>query len=572
MASQDGTALGFWKRLIPIALLLALYWPGLTNWFYQDDFGWLRLRQSVHSVRDVPSALFAPKAHGNIRPLGENAYWLLLSSVFGAEALPFRVCAFLTQIASLLLLGSIVLHTSKSPVAALAAPLLWIVNCGLAPAMSWSSIYNQVLSGFFFLLAFWFLLRRMHRAHWAAFVLGLGALETNVMYPAIAAAYALLYDRSLLRKIAPMFLFSAAYMGIHFYFAGSQPGAYALHFDASIPLTFAAYWAWSLGRVPLPVILALSASIAVFVIWRIRQRDFLPLFGLAWFAITLAPYLPLRDHFSDYYLAVPAIGIAIIGSAAAIRAPRAAATVGISIYLALSLPPAWTLTRWYHDRSRAAEDLVMGVAEIRRHDPGKIILLDGIDTSLFQAVMVDVPFLALQIPYVYLAPGASAKIHEPTDLVSKFELPEGMALDAVKSGRAVVYLWEAGLLRNATTRYRKIVDKLWRAGPPRFVNLGDPVFQPYLGPGWDSAVDGYRGLKHAASLRMSGGESLTIGVFHTRDFSLRLKVNGVDALPELVGRDNELSLFRTRQAGISEWMEISFEVGEPVVFGFAEVR
>ncbi len=572
MASDHGAGLGFWKRLIPIALLLALYWPGLTNWFYQDDFGWLRLRQSVHSVRDLPSALFAPKAHGNIRPLGENAYWLGLSSVFGAEALPFRVFAFLTQIASLLLLCGIMLHVTKSHVAALAAPLLWIVNCGLAPAMSWSSIYNQVLSGFFFLLAFWLLLRRIHWAHWVAFVLGLGALETNMMYSAIAAAYALLYDRSLFRKIAPMFLVSAAYMGIHFYFAGSQPGVYALHFDPAIPRTFAAYWSWSLGRGPLSVILALSAAIAVFVIWRIRRRDFLPLFGLAWFAITLVPYLPLRDHLSDYYLAVPAIGIAIIGSAAAIRAPRAVAAVGIAIYLGLSLPPAWTLTRWYHDRSRTAEDLVMGVAEIRRHDPGKIILLDGIDTNLFHAAVVDVPFLALQIPYVYLAPGASAKIHEPDDLLSKFELPEGMALDAVKSGRAVVYLWEAGLLRNATTRYRNMADKLWKAGPPRFVNLGDPVFQPYLGAGWESAVDGYRTLKRAASLKMSGGETLTVGVFQTRDFPLRLKVNGVDASPELIGRDNELSLFRTRLAGVGEWMEITFEVGEPVVFGFAEVR
>ncbi len=549
-----------------------MYWPGLTNWFYQDDFGWLRLRQSVHSVRDLPSALFAPKAHGNIRPLGENAYWFGLSSVFGAEALPFRVLAFLTQIASLLLLSDIVLRTTKSPVTALAAPLLWIVNCGLAPAMSWSSIYNQVLSGFFFLLAFWFLLRRIHWAHWVAFVLGLAALETNVMYPAIATAYAMLYDRSLLRRIAPMFLVSAAYMGSHFYFAGSQPGVYALHFDASIPLTFAAYWSWSLGRGPLPAILALSAMIAVFVILRSRQHDYLPLFGLAWFVITLAPYLPLRDHLSDYYLAVPAIGIAIIGSSAAIRAPRAVAAVGIAIYLGLSLPPAWTLTRWYHDRSRAAEDLVMGVVEIRRNDPGKIILLDGIDTNLFQAVVVDVPFLALRIPYVYLAPGSSARIQEPADLVSKFELPEGMALDAIKSGRAVVCVWDEGLLRNATARYRNMADRLWKAGPPRFVNLGDPVFQPYMGTGWDSAVDGYRTLKHTASLRMSGGESLTVGVFQTRDFPLRLKVNGVDALPELINRDNELSLFRTRLPAVGEWMEITFEVGEPVVFGFAEVR
>ena len=47
-------------RVLPLLLLLALYWPGLTNWFYQDDFGWLNLRREVHAVRDLGPALFAP--------------------------------------------------------------------------------------------------------------------------------------------------------------------------------------------------------------------------------------------------------------------------------------------------------------------------------------------------------------------------------------------------------------------------------------------------------------------------------------------------------------------------------
>src|SRR5271157_2527632 len=160
------------SALLPLLALLGLYWPGLANWFYQDDFGWLRLRQEVHSARDVGPALFAPKAHGNMRPLGENAYWLGLSSMFGPKALPFRIVAFLTQMASLLLLGSIALRLTGSRAAAFWAQILWIANSGLAPALSWSSIYNQALSGFFFLLAFYFLLRRTEWAHWAAFVLG----------------------------------------------------------------------------------------------------------------------------------------------------------------------------------------------------------------------------------------------------------------------------------------------------------------------------------------------------------------------------------------------------------------
>ena len=94
--------------VLPVLLLFALYWPGLTTWFYQDDFGWLNLRHDVHSARDLANALLAPKAHGNMRPLGENAYWLILGAVFGVAPLAFHICTFLTQCASLLLLGSIV--------------------------------------------------------------------------------------------------------------------------------------------------------------------------------------------------------------------------------------------------------------------------------------------------------------------------------------------------------------------------------------------------------------------------------------------------------------------------------
>src|SRR5580704_3622887 len=210
-------------RVLPLLLLLALYWPGLTNWFYQDDFGWLNLRHDVHSFRDLGPALFAPKAHGNIRPLGENAYFLVLSTLFGVDALPFRIVAFVTQMASLVLLGNIAWRLTASRTAAFWAQILWISNSGLAPAMCWTSIYNQILSGFFLLLAFWFLLRyidsgaaRDSLAHWAVFVLGLAALEINVLYPAIAAIYTLLFARAFLKKVLPMFLVSALFVFVHF--------------------------------------------------------------------------------------------------------------------------------------------------------------------------------------------------------------------------------------------------------------------------------------------------------------------------------------------------------------------
>ena len=229
-------------RVLPLLLLLVLYWPGLTNWFYQDDFGWLNLRHDLHSWHDLGPALFAPKAHGNLRPLGENAYFLVLSSLFGVDPLPFRIWAFATQMASLLLLGGIARRLASSKAAGFWAQILWIVNTGLAPAMCWTSIYNQILSGFFFLLALWFFMRqaatgspRYAAGHWIAFVLGLGALEINVVYPGIAAVYALLFARRLWKATLPMFAVSALFIFVHFRFAPApEGGVYALHSGSRI--------------------------------------------------------------------------------------------------------------------------------------------------------------------------------------------------------------------------------------------------------------------------------------------------------------------------------------------------
>jgi hypothetical protein len=562
------------SAFIGVFLLLALYWPGLTNWFYQDDFGWLRLRQDVHSVRDLGPALFAPKAHGNMRPLGENAYWLGLSTAFGPEALPFRIVAFGTQIAALLLLGSIVLRLTGSQIAAVCAEVVWVANSGLAPALAWSSIYNQILSGFFLLLAFYFLLRGWHLAHWAAFVLGLGALETNVVYPALAAAYAVMFARPLLKRIAPMFAVSAVYVWLHFHFAGAQGGQYAMHFEGAMPATFWTYWNWALGRAPLAVTIALTIAIAVFAGWRAAKRDFLPLFGLAWFAIVLAVYLPLRDHTMDYYLAAPTIGIAILGAAAAVRAPRWIGGAAIAAYLAFSIPAGWAITQWNHERSRRVADLVLGVAEVRHQNPGKLVLLDGIDTARFQSAIADLPFLALDIPHVYLLPGSEAQIDAPADLVSKFELPQGMVLAAIKAGRAVV--WNPDR-HDETAQFVPRADALWRPEPPRFINLGDSVYDEFLSGGWGRAAHGYRSMTGSGAVRMGGskkpGERLYIGVFRTQPFRLTVHVNGAELPVELAHRDNELSLFQA-QAPVAEWIDlaISTDVAGPVVFGYLEVK
>jgi hypothetical protein len=312
---------------LPLAVFIVFYWPGLTIYFYQDDFGWLNLRHEVHGWHDLAPALFSPKAHGNLRPWSENGFFLLFSSLFDADPLPFRICVFLTGCADLLLLGAIVRQLTGDYLCALWTQLLWIANSCLAVAACWTSIYNQFQYIFFILAAFYLFLRGRYLAQWIIFLLGFGALEVNVVYPALVALYAILFARPLLKKTLPMFAASGLYAVLHFALAPPVPtGPYALHFDWRMMVTLWSYWKLALGPerlahfIALPrlaVIVAtllLTAMTVAMVALSIRRRDWIPVFAAGWFVILLAPLLPLRDHISDYYVTGPAIGLALLGA------------------------------------------------------------------------------------------------------------------------------------------------------------------------------------------------------------------------------------------------------------------
>lgn len=576
--------------LFPALLLLVLYWPGLTTWFYQDDFGWLNLRHDVHSARDLAGALLAPKAHGNMRPLGENAYWLGLSALFGVAPLAFHICTFLTQWASLLLLGNVAKRLIDWGPAGACAQVLWTVNIGLAPAMGWSSIYNQVLSGFFFLLAFYFLLRLIESgnrkdeaAHWTAFLLGLGALEINVVYPALAALYLVFHARRMVWKVLPMFGVSAAAVLTHFYFAPPpQAGVYAPRVDAAMVSTLWTYWRWVLGPIPAVAAALAAAGILALIAWGVRRGEFTAIVGAGWFVLPLIPYLPLPEHKMDYYLAVPSIGIAMLGAYALgnLRkfgpVGRVATVLACLAYVGTSVKASWTVTNWQHARGERMEDLVLGVEEIHQTTRGKIILLSGIDNDVFWSGVADLPFRAKSIPKVYLAPGSTARIQAAPDLLSKYILPEAIARRALAAGDAVAYRFDGQMLHNETAH----TGGLWTAQDPAFVNVGDPVFADYLGAGWGAAADGCRRLERTGVIRIAAprnsGECLYIGVFETRAFLPRVRVNGIAVGVNLARRDNDLSEFRASLPGMANGrpmvIEIDNPLATPLLFGYAEVR
>lgn len=518
----------FW--LLPPLFCLWLYWYGLLAWFQQDDFAWLGLRLQVHSWHDLLHALFAPMAQGSIRPWSERLFFMAFSALFGIDALPFRLWVFLTQFANLALLGSLTRRLTGSWLAGLLAPLLWTANAALSVPLSWTSAYNQVLCAFFLLLAFHLFVRwtetgrrRTYYAQVAVFVLGFGSLELNVVYPALAAAYALARARHSLWRTAPLFALSGIYAVIHRSLAPAQTAAvYRMHWDASLFATFWQYWQWALAPARLPAVhpvpawfvpaatAVLTAALLGFAAWRAVRRDWLGCFFLAWFLLVLAPLLPLRDHLTEYYLSIPTIGLAALAAWALSSALRkhwipglAAAAAGI-LYLASSLPVARAVARWHFDRGRAVQTLALGVARAHQLHPGKLILVNGVTNELFWAGVYDRPFRLFGAQEVYLTPGSETAIEAHPELgpVSNYVLSTAVARRALDRDQAVVYQAGGPRLKNITAFYRDRVAASWTLEPPRFLDAGQPLFADLLGPEWYPAEGAYRWMPQRATLRM----------------------------------------------------------------------
>src|SRR5215471_2005542 len=226
----------------PCLFCLILFWPGLTAWFRGDDFAWLGAGLYNRNFHDLLVSLFGPKAQGTIRPFSERVFFMLGFQWFGLDALPFRIVVFATHFVNLSLAMWIGARLTGSRAAGLCAALLWLVNSSNILPLSWTCVYNQVLCGFFLLLAFCFLLRytetgarRYYVWQWIAFVLGFGAQELNLVYPGLALAYTLLCARRYWRGTLPMFAVSAVYVAVHQAVAPPvKTGDYAMHFTGAM--------------------------------------------------------------------------------------------------------------------------------------------------------------------------------------------------------------------------------------------------------------------------------------------------------------------------------------------------
>ncbi|HLG95647.1 MAG TPA: hypothetical protein VKX49_04980 [Bryobacteraceae bacterium] len=527
--------------LAPIALCLALYWFGLKTWFEQDDFAWLNLRNHVVDFHSFLWAMFSPLAQGTVRPWSERGFFMLFSSLFHLHALPYHVFVFFNQFVNIALLGMVTLRLTKSEIAGFAAPVLWICNLVMVTPMAWVSAYNEIQCATFLLLSFYLFLRYtetgrkgFYWAQWVTFLLGFGANEINVVYPALVALYAILLARRYWLSTLPMFVASAGYVLLHGLSVSSEASFYYdMDFRArSLIRTLQYYWRlmlafstyadsrqWHRWTANLAVIV-LTLTLLGFGAWQARRRRFLPLFCLGWFGIALAPLLPLHNHLTDYYLFIPTLGIAMLAGNAIGTAWRTPWVRPAAIGLALlyAVPSGLIVHRnmkVLFERMDRARLLVESVAYAKHIHPGKLILLDNVDDELFWSTIYGSPFHIFGWNDVFLTPECAPLIKPDPHLgrVDPYVLPASAAAQALDQG-ALVYAVENRKLRNITRTYTAVLRS--KPAPPlaSLVQLGTPYFDSQLGDGWYQVETGYRWSSGHAIVYLPGptapGQKLSV--------------------------------------------------------------
>lgn len=453
--------------LAPVAICVAVHWHGITAWFQQDDFAWLGIGD-IAERHGLAFALFHPFAQGTVRPISERLFFLTFFHLFGLDALPFRLLVFATQTLNICLLVHIFSRLSGSLALGCSAAIVWAVHHALTWPLVWTSAYNQVLLAACFLGAFTFLLRytqegraRDNAAQWAIHLFGYGALEANVAYPLIAIAYVALFARTYIRRALWLLVPAIVYTAGHFLLVPKpSSGVYALRIGNGIA-TMARYLLWTVwpGEAITPAHYVAAVLFIAFLIWRLAARDRVAAFGLAWLVAAVSPYLPLSAHVSDYYLALPAIGFAMLVAHAVSISPhmaRVSAAVFAVAFVAVSSYTAWTRTVTESEASERVRNLVLGVAEAGHAHPGRTVLLEGIDDGLFWNAIHAHPFRLTGLNKVYLSPENAARLTPYPDLVNiaDYTLTPAAVAQLLASDRAVVYLVEPDRIRNVTGAYR----------------------------------------------------------------------------------------------------------------------
>jgi hypothetical protein len=517
--------------LAPPALCLLIYWRAAFTWFRMDDFAWLNLPRIIQHPADL-YYLVSPQAQGTIRLLSERLYFWAVAGLFGYRAGVFHAISLGIWFLCLALIQLIGYRLTGSRAAGLIAALLWTASAVIATPLDWASCFNQVLCSLFALFAFasrleWFsgaiAESTGRRCEAVSYLLGFGALETIVVYPAVVLLHAAVdpaarkHWKSTLWMLVPAAAFGAA----HLWLIPKAPNdIYLLTVDRRLPSTLVHYLGWALGpsqtdtlptgweTAGLAATWAIGIALAAFLAWRVIRGERMSLFFAGWFLLWIAPVLPLANHITEYYVTIPGIGLAWLAGAAIVSAWRSG---WLTRVLACALAAAYVIGSWVEIQQITGFHMRMGsrmrvafraVESALAAHPARALVLQGVDYELFRGGFRDDPFALLGVDRVWLAPGDDAVLERAEfGDVSRFRTSPEALLPLIEAGEVRVINLDNDQPREATRAYRQVLAAQFLATHRNRIETGNPLYAPRLGEGWFTIENGARWIgRHATAI------------------------------------------------------------------------
>ena len=382
--------------LLLAAAVFAAYANVYNNTFVLDDIplivqnGFLRSWGSLPDLLSHLSNGGAGRAGGFCRPLQMLLYFFIYQS-FGLQAAAFHLLNVALQAANAGLVYRLGCRLGLRAGAAFLAALLWAVHPLFTESVTYMSGTADPLYSFFSLLGILVLLPDFTpRKFWLSgllFALALGAKESAIVFPALAAITLFLVSKERLHfstylRTWPLWLLAAVYIGGWLMFMHASgyntydprdmidPQLYAgnianriftalatlpvyaglivwpagLHMERSYPV-FTSFWSWRV----LPGA-AMAAGVILQIFWGRARRGLALSWGLLWFAAAHAPntgiLIPVNALVAEHWMYLPTVGLFLgvavwledlkikkLQAAAAALAVAATLSFGVKTYL-----------------------------------------------------------------------------------------------------------------------------------------------------------------------------------------------------------------------------------------------
>ena len=189
----------FLPPLLLLTVFLFIYRGTIGNYFFQDDFYFLRLSRA-NNLFDFLK-FFSPwhqQGFPCFRPLGTQVYFFIGSLVGGGKSyLVLREISFLFHFLNSFLIFKIVEKVSRKRQLALILSALYLVAPLHFLNLYYIAAFQQILAAFWQFLGFYFYLNKRRKIIYFCFAFALLSKETAIVYPALLFLFSLIGQKEI---------------------------------------------------------------------------------------------------------------------------------------------------------------------------------------------------------------------------------------------------------------------------------------------------------------------------------------------------------------------------------------